>query len=464
MNRQFFFGIVLAAIFGATATLGAGQTGDAVLTGRVSEAGSGKPLAGIRVTNGSDVVLTGADGRYQLPRHPGLRTRFVSVVVPGNFCCETRYRPAAEGGGDFVLAPRPRRSGFTFIHVGDTETTKYDRHLNEIMAYARNTGAAFIIHTGDLSGKANKKQLAKDPENARWRTAIDFHADRLNAQHAGRPVYYTIGNHDMRGRYGESLWESRLGPVVYAFEEGDCLFVALPIAKGDVMPFDRPDDTAKFLKNLLATYPATQKVFLLSHSQTPLDCHGVFLKGSRYEVDLRQWDFLGMIHGHNHRSSVTPCGSRAAIWSTAMSSGGGRGNTPACFREFRVSADGKVSSELRYLYQERQLHGVVSPKPDADGRYPVAAVAYHTVMPVVKVVAERGGEKIELSRRSPMLWCGSFTTAGEAPLRTTATFADGSTLAAENATLRDGRLKLRRMIPLRQETRLGAPVTDGKRI
>ena len=465
MNRRDFLKSVLTvAALAPTVKLDAGSDGEKVLSGRVIAAESGKGLPGIRVTNGSEVVLTDANGGYELPRHPGLKTRFVSVVVPGDRVCDKRYRPVAERGGDFALAPRKISRGFTFIHVSDTETMSYERHLNEIMAYARNTGAAFIVHTGDLSGKPNKKKMKLDPDNPIWQSGIAFQAAKMNTEIAGRPVYYTIGNHDMRGKYGESVWESYFGPVVYAFEEGDALFVALPISKGDVRPFDKPDDTARFLKNLLATYPADTKVFLLAHTYAPLDFDGVFLRGSRYEVDLKKWDFCGAIHGHSHRSSVTPCGKKALVWSTGMSSGGGYGNTPASFREFTVTADGKVTSELRYLYQTRQLHGIVSPAPDANGEYPVAVVAYDTVMPVMKVAAERGDERIELKKQSPMLWCGSFKTPGDAPLRTVATFADGSEFKAENASLSGKRLKLRRMIPLPCETRLGAPVTDGERI
>ena len=463
-RRDFLKSVLTVAALAPAVRLGAGNESEPELSGRVIAGESGKGLAGIRVTNGSEVVFTDAEGRYRLPRHHGLKTRFVSVVVPGDRICEKYYRSVAEGGGDFVLVPRKLGKGFTFIQVSDTETAKHERNLKEIMAYARNTGAAFIVHTGDLFGKANKKKMKLDPTNAVWQRGIAFHAAKMNTGIAGRPVYYTIGNHDMRGNYGEHGWESHFGPVVYAFEVGDTLFVALPISKGDVPPFDKPDDTARFLKNMLETYPAGQKVILLGHTYAPLDFDGVYLKGSRYEVDLKKWDFRGMVHGHSHRSSVTPCGAKARIWSTAMSSGGGYGNAPACFREFTLGADGKVSSELHYLYQERQLHGAVSPEPDPDGKYPVAVVAYHTVMPVVKVTAERGGEKITLSRQSPMLWCGSFKTAADAPLCTAATFADGSVLKAENAPLAGKRLKLRRVIPLPGETRLGAPVTDGKLI
>lgn len=463
-RRDFLKSVLTLAALAPAVKLGADTGEETALSGRVIAAESGKGLPGIRVTNGREVVLTDADGHYALPRHPGLATRFVSVVVPPDRSCGKYYHPVADNGGDFLLAPRAKRSGFTFLHVGDTETVKYERHLKEIMAYARNTGAAFIVHTGDLSGKANKKAMKRDPGNPVWHSGIAFHAEKMNSSRAGRPVYYTIGNHDMRGKYGEQIWESYYGPVVYAFHEGDALFVALPISKGDVPPFDRPEDTAEFLKNLLATYPAGQKVFLLSHTYAPLDYTGVFLKNSRRGVDLGKWDFYGLIHGHSHRSSVTPCGAKARIWSTGMSSGGGQGNNPASFREFTVSADGKVSSELRYLYQERTLHGAASPEPDAAGLYPAAVVAYDTVMPVVRVTAERGGEKIELFRQGPMLWCGSFKAASDAPLRTEAVFADGSALKAENVLPADRRLKLRRVIVPGRETRFGAPVTDGTRI
>ena len=448
MNRRDFIKSALTvAALAPAVKLDAKTGGNRELSGRVIDAETGKGMPKIRVTNGCETVFTDAEGRYKLPRHPGLKTRFVSVVIPNDRSCDRRYHPVADGGGDFVLKPRPARKDFTFIHVGDTERVTYEHHLKEIMDYARNTDAAFIVHTGDLTGIPG----------------IKFHAEKMNTALAGRPVYYTIGNHDMKGEvYGESCWEEVFGPVHYAFEEGDTLFVVYPIDHGDKKPFDKKDVPAKFLKNLLATYPKSQKVFLLSHTYAPLDYDGFFLKGSPYSVDLKEWKFLGMAHGHSHRSSVTPCGPDALIWSTGMSSGGGYGNTPASFREISISEDGKVTTELRYLYQPRQLHGVVSPEPDADGAYPVAVVAYDTIMPVKAVTAERGGETLELRQQGPMLWCGSFKTASDAPLKTVATFADGSTFNAENTPLAEKRLKLRRMIPLKYETRLGEPVTDGK--
>ena len=471
MNRRDFLKSALTvAALAPAVKLNAKTGGDRELTGRVIDAATGKGMPKIRVTNGCETVFTDAEGRYKLPRHPGLKTRFVSVVIPNDRSCDKRFHPVADGGGDFVLKPRPVRKGFTFIHVGDTETAKHERCLKEIMAYARNTGAAFIVHTGDLTGIPG----------------IKFHAEKMNTALAGRPVYYTIGNHDMKGEvYGESCWEEVFGPVHYAFEEGDALFVVFPIDHGDKRPFDKPEVPAIFIKNLLATYPKSKMVFLLSHNRAPVGFDGWFLKNSKrtadttltaaksgseeppigpYAINLNEWDFRGIIHGHSHLSSVKPCGKNARVWQTGMSSGGGWGNTPASFREFKISDDGKVTTELRYLYQPRQLHGVVSPEPDADGTYPVAVVAYDTIMPVKSVAAERGAEKIELRRQGPMLWCGAFKTASDAPLKTVATFADGSVLDKENAPLVNKRLKLRRMIPLKAETRFGVPVTDGSRI
>ena len=50
-------------------------------SGRVVDE-AGKPLAGIRVTDGFKVVLTDANGAYSLAHNP--KTRTVSVVMPAD--------------------------------------------------------------------------------------------------------------------------------------------------------------------------------------------------------------------------------------------------------------------------------------------------------------------------------------------------------------------------------------------
>ncbi|MBR2471320.1 MAG: hypothetical protein IKB55_01415, partial [Clostridia bacterium] len=66
--RKFY----LAALFLLTSSVFSAE-----ITGRVMDAASKKGLAGIRVSNGIDVVLTDDAGKYTLPRRKN--TRFVSV-------------------------------------------------------------------------------------------------------------------------------------------------------------------------------------------------------------------------------------------------------------------------------------------------------------------------------------------------------------------------------------------------
>ena len=132
-RRDFLKSALTVTALAPAVKLNAKTGGDRELAGRVIDAETGKGMPKIRVTNGCETVFTDADGRYKLPRHPGLHTRFVSVIIPNDRSCDQRFHPVAEGGGDFVLKPRPVRKEFTFIHVGDTERVNYEHHLKEIM-------------------------------------------------------------------------------------------------------------------------------------------------------------------------------------------------------------------------------------------------------------------------------------------------------------------------------------------
>jgi 3',5'-cyclic AMP phosphodiesterase CpdA len=75
-----------------------------------ADAGEGR--AGVVVSNGRDVVRSGADGRYVLPEHGD----FVFVTLPRGFDAEPWYRA---GGGDFALVPRPDPDEFLFAQISD---------------------------------------------------------------------------------------------------------------------------------------------------------------------------------------------------------------------------------------------------------------------------------------------------------------------------------------------------------
>ena len=71
------------------------------------------PRAGIAVTNGREVVLSDAQGRYVLPEREG---GFVSVTCPADGRCPVWFH---RGGGDFAIVPTPPLSDFFFVHMSD---------------------------------------------------------------------------------------------------------------------------------------------------------------------------------------------------------------------------------------------------------------------------------------------------------------------------------------------------------
>jgi 3',5'-cyclic AMP phosphodiesterase CpdA len=73
--------------------------------------------AGVAVTNGRDVVVTGPDGRYELSEHAA---GFVHVSCPADADCPVWYLRGSGGGdGDFALVPSAPVSDFFFVHMSD---------------------------------------------------------------------------------------------------------------------------------------------------------------------------------------------------------------------------------------------------------------------------------------------------------------------------------------------------------
>ena len=161
--------------------------------------GGGRPLAGVAVTNGRDVAKTDAEGRFALPSWE--RARFLSVTTPSGWRAERFYLPVAGADAkyDFVLLPwapsaadRPLR----FVHISDSEIggigekeKAFAAHVKEI---AGRCDAAFVVHTGDIC----------------YPNGLRAHAKLMNDGNMGRPMFYTIGNHDLvtEGEYGEQLF------------------------------------------------------------------------------------------------------------------------------------------------------------------------------------------------------------------------------------------------------------------
>jgi hypothetical protein len=287
-----------------------------MVSGRVFEDadGDGAPgegeagLEGVLVTNGREVVATGADGGYALPAFDNMT---VSVVQPAGFRVpvdanrvpQFAYHHLPDGtpetlryGGlpasgplpaaiDFPLLPTQRREAFSCVVMGDTQP-----YTNTEVGYVRDSivtdllaldldDAACLILVGDVMGD----DLGLLP---RFMEVLGL---------AGLPQYYVHGNHDFdfdatSDAHSADSWRRLYGPNYYAFEIGDVLFVALdnvvyPCTGADI-PADLPpgDDRLgcggagepiyngrvperqmTWLANLLGHVPEDRLVVLMHH-------------------------------------------------------------------------------------------------------------------------------------------------------------------------------------------------------
>lgn len=264
----------------------------------------GEPgVEGVLVSNGVDVVRTGADGTYRLPARDDMS---VFVVQPAGWRVPTnedwvpqfayQHKPAGSPkrlrfGGlpatgalpqaiNFPLIRDGERDRFTCAVLGDTQT-----YSNQEIGYLRDStvddildrgpGAVdCIVAVGDVMGD----DLGLIPRMAEVLGTV------------GVPQWWVHGNHDYdfdadHDRDSADSWRRLWGPAWYAFEQGRTLFVVLdnvvyPCGADDARRPGRdfcvmderkryngriPDEQLNFVRNLLALADPAKTVVLVTH-------------------------------------------------------------------------------------------------------------------------------------------------------------------------------------------------------
>jgi C terminal of Calcineurin-like phosphoesterase/Calcineurin-like phosphoesterase len=292
-------------------------------------------VAGVMVSNGRDVTLTDADGRWSLPVEPG---ESVFVIKPPRWATPTSlggvprfshlYQPQGspaylptsfplvEPTGtlpaslDFPLMRREEPRDFEALLVSDTQPENlaelgYVR--DAIVSAMLGIGAAFGINHGDvvaddLSLYPRYLQLL-DP------TAIPWH--------------HCAGNHDLNyaardHRDSHETWKRTFGPRHYAFQHAGATFFVLDNVqylgrqryRG---AFGAPQ--LEFVRNVLAHVPADHLVVLSMH--IPLTCYLDPANPADATADNRELlrllsghprsvSFAGHLHATEHH--YLPCG------------------------------------------------------------------------------------------------------------------------------------------------------------
>lgn len=276
-----------------------------------------KPLPGVRVSNGQQIVFTDAKGQYELPidddttlfviKPRGWRTplsehnlpRFYYVHKPHG--SPTLKHPGVAPTGplpdsvDFPLYPQAEPEKFEAVLFGDPQPRdqkEIDYIAHDVIEELAGTKASFGVTLGDI--------------------VFDDLAmmEPLNKTIAllGIPWYNVAGNHDINydaktRKHANETFERIYGPSYYSFDYGPVHFLVL-----DDIAWEIDGKTGKgsyhgglgeeqmaFIKTDLEQIPANQMVVLMMH--IPLndvqDRHGLYRL-------IEQRPFCISISGHTH--------------------------------------------------------------------------------------------------------------------------------------------------------------------
>jgi len=264
-------------------------------------------LAGVRVSNGREVILTNQEGRYELPVDDDT---ILFVVKPRNWMTPVdgdnlprfyyihkpagspkTHFPGVEPTGplpasvDFPLVPRAEPDSFKLLLFGDTQPrdvkeVEYIAHdvIEEVVAAGAH-GAALGVTLGDIV--FNDLSVIEPLKKVVGLVGI--------------PWYNVLGNHDMNfdaddDKYSDETFERHYGPSYYSFDHGPVHFVVLDdviwlpdgaepaknAAKAKAKPKQKQKQKGRyvgglgekqleFLRNDLSATPKDQLVVLMMH-------------------------------------------------------------------------------------------------------------------------------------------------------------------------------------------------------
>jgi hypothetical protein len=205
-------------------------TNDDTVTGKVTA--GGKPLADVWVSDGYNIVKTGADGEYKLPKNINAEFVFVSVPSGYEFPHEDRlakfYVPVADNAKyDFKLVPLNRPDDkHSFILWADPQVKNMadvkqmmETSVPDVRKVVREMGANELVHgicVGDLVWD-NHDLFVQHNEAIRKMDVTFFQA---------------LGNHDEDYRQGgddqsDKTFKKHYGPTYYSFNRGKAHYAVI---------------------------------------------------------------------------------------------------------------------------------------------------------------------------------------------------------------------------------------------
>lgn len=315
-------------------------------------------IESVLVSNGREVVITDADGNYDLPAYDdmnlfvtkpaGYATPVNEDMVPQfNYVHKVEGSPPLRFGGIAPTGPLPSAINFPLVEdrtgdrfeclvFGDTQP-----YTNRELGYVRDTVGRMLasrdnskteclIFEGDVMGD----DLSLYP---RFKRIVGS---------AGIPQYYVAGNHDLdldakSDRHSFDTFRREWGPEYYSFDIGQVHFVVLddvryPCNSVDLHPFCDPaarpnyngvihERQLEWLRNDLANVPPDKLIVLNAHIPFVTYTHA---HAQQHQVDnlADLYDIIGDrptlgLSGHTHTTEQIVPGEHFEGWSKNTGTG-----------------------------------------------------------------------------------------------------------------------------------------------
>ena len=414
--KKFLFGMMLSAL---PLALSAQYTGkvyvDANRNG-VCDRGE-RPMKGVAVSDGLNVVLTDAGGSFSLPGHD--KARFVFITTPSGYKTLNAYYQRIDGTDkQYTFGLLPYDGGIKadgshrFAHISDTEigtASGQEEWTASMRGYAANEHLAFIIHTGDIC----------------YPNGLKSHIKVMNSANMPETqVFYSIGNHDLvSGKYGEEMFENYYGPVFYSFEVGNVHYIVTPMYGGDYAPSYRRKDVYRWLENDLKYVPKSKAIYVFNHSiADDLESFRLPLDNGKY-IDLPEHNLKAWLYGHWHVNHIYRHATTGVCSiCTATPIYGGIDHASSGWRVMNIDSHGDFTSEMRYTYVNKSMaiasiHNQQA-YADARGLVPLSVNVYSAEAKVKKMTytCTYAGKKIvaaaPMKQNTDFNWTADMRLAG----------------------------------------------------